>query len=232
MNTLGLVFIFLLVASIITTAILVYVFYIHPSSVSVVPTTSSTTPTTSTTTIAPLIQTSPIVKISPPPQPPQPPSKTSSIVQPKPPPSQKNSSPSIPSSPGTLTADGEPADEVARTGSALTIINTFRATIGKPPMKYYTEGTDCANKCAEYDNTNGFHASTKSGGGGGVPCPGRNAQCEGNNQQSQKEIIQLYINEGSGGGHYDIIAGQSAKISSGVFPKGNGRYFFTHNFYR
>jgi hypothetical protein len=176
MNTLGLVFIFLLVASIITTIILVYVFYIQPSSVAVVPTTS--TMSTMSSTIAPLIQTSPIVKISPPPQPLQPPSKTSPIVQPKPPPlppSQKNSSPSIPSSPGTLTADGEPADEVTRTGSALTEINTLRATLGKPPLKYYSEGTDCANKCAEHDNTKGFHDSMRN-----VSCPNikkSSAQC-------------------------------------------------------
>ncbi len=174
-------------------------------------------------TIAPVVKTLPVIKISPT-------SKSTIQPQPPPPPSQKNSSPSIPSSPGTLTADGEPADEVARTGSALTEINTFRATLGKPPLKYYAEGTDCANKCAEYDNTNGFHKSMTA-----IKCDSGNsghAQCEGNGQSTQKQIVQFYINEGPGGGHYDIITGGYSKISSGVFPKGNGRYFFTHNFYR
>ncbi len=236
MNTLGLVFIFLLIASIITTIILVYVFYIRkPSSVlstitissisSIVPTVAPTVaPTIAPTvapTIAPVVKTLPVIKISP---------TSKSTIQPQPPPpSQKTSSPSIPSSPGTLTADGEPADEVARTGSALTIINTFRATLGKPPLKYYAEGTDCANKCAEYDNTNGFHKSKQ----GGIQCDFGASQNEGNNPQSQKQCIQMYIDEGPGGSHYDTITSERyTKISSGVFPKGNGRYFFTHNFYR
>ena len=230
MNTLGLVFIFLLIASIITTIILVYVFYIRkPSSIlstitissisSIAPTVAPTIAPTVAPTVAPVVKTLPVIKISP---------TSKSTIQPQPPPpSQKISSPSIPSSPGTLTADGEPADEVARTGSALTEINTFRATLGKPPLKYYAEGTDCANKCAEYDNTTGFYKSMT-----GISCPGRSSQCEGNRRSTQKQIVQFYINEGPGSGHYDIISGQSTKVSSGVFPKGNGRYFFVHNFYR
>ncbi len=56
-------------------------------------------------TIAPVVKTLPVIKISP---------TSKSTIQPQPPPpSQKTSSPSIPSSPGTLTADGEPADEVS-----------------------------------------------------------------------------------------------------------------------
>lgn len=102
-------------------------------------------------------------------------------------------------------------------------LNKFRASIGKSALASATaDQIACANKCAVYDAKAGFHASFYAN-----MCPGGSGQCECMGTPSVTACIDMYIREGPGGGHYDIIAGNIRSVACGQ----DGRGFITHNFY-
>jgi hypothetical protein len=110
-------------------------------------------------------------------------------------------------------------------GDCVSLINTFRAKQGVSPLVAATsEQIACANKSAAYDAAHGYHASFYSG-----MCPGSTGECECMRTSSVATCINMYIAEGPGGGHFNILKDPQYK-SVACGTDGNG--FFTHNFYR
>jgi len=107
----------------------------------------------------------------------------------------------------------------------LSLINAFRKQQNVPPLVAATaEQIACANKCAANDTVKGFHDSFRS-----QMCPGDSGQCECSGISSVETCINMYIAEGPGGGHYEILRNPQYKIlACGTDGKG----FYTHNFYR
>lgn len=106
-------------------------------------------------------------------------------------------------------------------GDCVSVINAFRASKGLQPLKAATsEQIACTNESAKIDAAKGFHNSFKR-------C-GERAQCECNGIMPIDRCIQAYINEGPGGGHYDIIT--NPRLTA-VACGGDGNRFLTQNFY-
>lgn len=109
-----------------------------------------------------------------------------------------------------------------QTDQALYYINKFRSQINVPPLTRATpQQIACVQNSANRDSTSGFHNSFGQ-------CQER-SQCEcGSGTRGQDQCVQMYINEGPGGGHYRIIADPSFKsLASASTSSG----FITHNFY-
>lgn len=107
----------------------------------------------------------------------------------------------------------------------LKLINDFRAQQGQPPLTYNSAGEQCANDGAKMDAAQGVHRSMGT-------CPGVMGQCECPGFGSLKQCIDAYVREGPGGGHYEILRNPNhGSVSCGKYAMGNGRYFYTHNFY-
>jgi len=106
--------------------------------------------------------------------------------------------------------------------TCINYLNKFRASIGKPALVSATaDQIACADRSAINDASAGFHNSFYS-----RMCSS-NGQCECMGTPSVTACIDMYIREGPGGGHYDIISGNSRAVACGQ----DGRGFITHDFY-
>lgn len=103
----------------------------------------------------------------------------------------------------------------------VSALNNFRRSIGVADLAPAPQSQQqCANNAAINDASRGFHNSFGQ-------CSER-GQCECNGIMPVDRCIQAYINEGPGGGHYDIIS--SPRYTSVACGYDGGR-FLAQNFY-
>lgn len=125
---------------------------------------------------------------------------------------------------GRITPGSTPSSTPPLSSDCLTKINSFRQSKGLAPLSAApAEKQACTNTSAQSDGAaQTFHGSFGK-------C-GEKAQCECNGQSTVEQCIQAYINEGPGGGHYEILKGNYSSVACGI-ANINGRNFYTHNFY-
>ncbi len=158
-------------------------------------------------------------KIQPPIQQSQQPKPPMQSQQPQPPGSQQPQPPP----PGSQ----QPKPPIGG-NDCLSLINAFRQKQGVPALTAATDAqTTCSNSSAVNDAAKGYHNSFGK-------C-GEKGQCECSRGVRSKAgetglsgCVGAYIDEGPGGGHYEILKGANYK-SVACGTDGNG--FFTHNFF-
>ena len=130
------------------------------------------------------------------------------------------------SDPSTGTGESVPTAIPVTGGVAETLakLNQFRASQGVSALTFHSEGVACAKQSAVYDAAHGFHASFY----GKICSPAPRSQCECMGTQTANQCLMLFIQEGPGGGHYEII--RSAQYTS-VAIANDGAGFYTFNFY-
>lgn len=85
----------------------------------------------------------------------------------------------------------------------LLTINEFRQRVGVHPLALGSEAQMvCARENAKHDAIFGFHASFSSPAGS---CVAPSGQCECKGTTTGKGCVQLFIDEGPGGPHYEIM---------------------------
>merc|ERR1711970_1300093 len=117
----------------------------------------------------------------------------------------------------------DPKPMVKAQDDCIDYLNQYRAQVGKGPLSGSFD-TGCEQSDAVNDCVNGWHDSFGQCGEGG--------QCEAA-CGSCYDAVDMFYNEGPGGGHYDIM--MSDDYSSVFWGESDGCYsgnnFYTFNFY-
>lgn len=134
--------------------------------------------------------------------------------------------------PSPTPAPPGPSDDFR--GSCLESVNKYRALAGKGPL---TLCSDVAQNTAQaqsvFDAANGPHNWVRTKGWGGMCQSASTGQCEAMGATTQDQAIQMYYNEGPGGGHYDIMMNEkNGCVACGYCTGCSTRYnrYYTHNF--
>jgi hypothetical protein len=110
--------------------------------------------------------------------------------------------------------------------TCLDLINNFRKKMGVQLLKTRKSKINCTNKESKLNfESHMFH--TRFG-----MC-NENGQCECKGYQNVDNCINVYIAEGPGGGHYEILrSNKFTHVTCGKYklPYGDG-YYYTQNFY-
>ena len=140
---------------------------------------------------------------------------------------------------GSATASGSPAVTPMNAASSnlddlrqncLSVINQYRASIGRPALTLRTSSSSCLDGQAAADAASGFAHSAfgKCGESAQDVCPG----WDGSPASSQPGCLKMMWDEGPGGGHYENMSNADYKeVACGFAPVGNG-YWMTQDFYR
>lgn len=140
---------------------------------------------------------------------------------------------------GPAQASGSPAVTPMNAASSnlddlrqncLTVINQYRASIGRPALTLRTSSSSCLDGQAASDGASGFAhgAFGKCGESAQDVCPGWG----GSPSSSQPGCLKMMWDEGPGGGHYENMANPDYKeVACGYAPVGNG-YWMTQDFFR
>ena len=131
--------------------------------------------------------------------------------------------PTAPSAAGTTTAAAS-ANVDASVSFCTDEINRYRATIGLAPLDRATDLDSYAAQAAEHDGRLGVpHQYFRMTNGGGI------ASAENQlllwkgyavHDVIRQGLAQMWA-EGSGGSHYQIMAGNYAQVGCGIFKNGN-----------
>lgn len=106
----------------------------------------------------------------------------------------------------------------------LKLINDFRKLHNVPPLKPYYAKKQCSVKQAFADYKSSFHKNFGM-------CD-ENAQCECKGFKTLKECIDVYISEGKGGGHFEIIRSKKyTHLACGEYEYSPNTYFHVQNLF-
>lgn len=89
-----------------------------------------------------------------------------------------------------------------------------------------------AQQQAEWDSIHGPHNWLMTKGWEGTCASNANGQCEAMGARTQDQAVQMYYNEGPGGGHYDIMMNDNNGCVACGYCSGCGSWgrYYTHNF--
>jgi len=105
-------------------------------------------------------------------------------------------------------------------------VNAFRASLGVPPLTRNKDKESCVDKQAAYDSTHGAHAAFGQ-------CQ-EYGQCECPNWPNSlnfTQCLQQMINEGPGGGHYEIMKNPNYKSIACGFSYASSTYEATQDYF-
>jgi hypothetical protein len=132
---------------------------------------------------------------------------------------------------GAAGAAGCSADSSGSSAAHIRCVdetNRLRATVGRPPVAHSQELEDYANEGAEVDHHGSPHEHFGDTGGGGITfaeneCPhwSISAFGDGDMESLMVSCIAAFWDEGPGGGHYDNMVSDNARLGCGIYQEGD-----------